>query len=138
MDISKLYVPSHEKWQNFYDNLFSNVTNTNSDTPVHGIRENKKDISIASLSSSRSMVPLHSVKKIVNDSSENSIPLKLVSPVQMTTDQAKSELERVSSEEIIKSHRKANMKHNAQGIRRKRNNRLKKPVNKSKKKKKNT
>ena len=88
MDISNVYVPDHQKWGKYYDDMLKQRLNrVNEESgfskPIDFLASNK-----------HSSIPA--------ESSQNAVKVKLVSPVKQTNDQVISELRRDTDTDNIK------------------------------------
>ena len=88
MDISKVYVPDHQKWENYYDDLLSQRLCEIKNTPT----TKQPDDSL--VSSERTSVP--------KETSSDSLNVKLVSPIKQINDQVTTELRRDLESDSIK------------------------------------
>ena len=89
MNISKVYVPDHKKWENYYDGILSQR--------VSRIKEESElNQPVDFLASSKTT-------SVPEESSREAVKVKLVSPVKQTNDQVVSELRRDSESDTIKA-----------------------------------
>ena len=100
MNSTKLYMPDHEKWTNYYKNLLAE-------------RLEKSDSGKKIYKADNFLVPSEtSVSQNVNKSpSTEQLAVKLISPVKRTNDQVVSELRREEEESDIKGISMKGRKH---------------------------
>jgi hypothetical protein len=85
MNATNVYVPDYKKWEKYYDMVITQKKNEDSNTKEHDFPNNS----------------VH-VKNLVENEDNKNISLKLVSPVQMVTDQARVEVEKDTRKTPIK------------------------------------
>lgn len=92
MDVANLYVPQIEKWTKYYDKVANGSYNSYTDHMDRGV--NQRGGSIAG-SADGFMVPIDKhAKNQTAQIDNNQVSVQMVSPAQMTTEQAKQELRR--------------------------------------------
>ena len=112
MDQTSLYVPNYQKWQNFYDKIIDNDKRTDM-SMVNDLFYHNADSS--------------------KHGGNSNIPLNLVSPVKMLTEQAKNEIERSETDSQYKSPSNEKLVQKRQSNRRSKKKQRPKKRSKSKK-----
>ena len=101
MNVNKMYIPNTQKWINFYQNLGTSGHNPY----INYAHKPGRQIGGGSLTGSprQFIMPVGLPHKDTNH--DDKLTVKLVSPVQQSTDQAKDEVERENMKQGIKRKR---------------------------------